>query len=168
MTEIVFDHEDFDFETLEEELKVDEQCRKLLQHLYAWLQLQGQTPERASELAYSADYYVRDFLLDFLRSNVLRPQPGQVRFFAGNWYITRTMEPEITVLQRHLDGIAAFYRFLCNRQLIAAKELAMIEAELGPCDYYQERINRFLDLKGDGYEEWERECALNVQTGAGA
>lgn len=168
MTEIVFDHEDFDFETLEEELKVDEQCQKLLQQLYAWLQRQDLTPERASELAYSADYYVRDYVLDFLRCNVLRPQPGQVRFFAGNWYITRTMEPEITVLQRHLEGIAAFYRFLREHQLIGAEELAVIEAELGPSDFYHERINRFLDLKGDGYEAWECECSLKAQTGVEA
>lgn len=168
MTEIVFDHEDFDFETLEEELKVDEQCQKLLQQLYAWLQRQDLTPERASELAYSADYYVRDYVLDFLRCNVLRPQPGQVRFFAGNWYITRTMEPETSVLQRHLEGIAAFYRFLREHQLIGAEELAVIEAELGPRDFYHERITRFLDLKGDGYEDWERECPLKVQTGVEA
>ena len=67
MTEIVFDHEDFDFETLEEELRADQQCQKLLQQFYFWLQQGGMTPEQASEQAYSADYYLRDYVLDFLQ-----------------------------------------------------------------------------------------------------
>ena len=58
MTDIIFDREDFDFETLDEELKADEQCRKLLQQFYHWLQ-QQYSPEESSRLAFCADYYLR-------------------------------------------------------------------------------------------------------------
>ena len=161
MTEIVFDHEDFDFETLEEELKADQQCRRLLQQFFVWLQQQELTPEQASELAYSADYYLRDYLLDFLRCNLLRPQPEQVRAFAGNWYITRTMEPEYGVLCRHLTAITHLCRFLYELGLISCEELQQMEQEAADHDYYRQRVERFLALTGDGFKEWDQECTLS-------
>lgn len=167
MTEIIFDHEDFDFETLEEELKVDEQCRKLLQQFYLWLQQQNMTTEHASELAYSVDFYLRDYVLDFLRCNALRPQKGQVRYFAGNWYITRTMDPEITVLERHLEGVGLFYAFLHELHLITPVDLAEIKREIADLDYFQQRIEGFMALAGDGYEDWNRACPCNVEKGSG-
>ena len=160
MTEITFDHEDFDFETLDEELKADEQCQKLLQQLYIWLQQSGLTPEHASELAYSADYYLRDYVLDFLQRNALRPQPGQIRYFAGNWYITRTLEPEMAVLARHLEALAALYNFMYELKLVQAEQRDQMLHEAAQTDYYQQRIETFLALAGEGYEEWDRGCRL--------
>ena len=160
MTEIAFDHEDFDFETLEDELRADEQCQKLLQQFYIWLQQRGLTPEHASELAYSADYYLRDYVLDFLQRNALRPQPGQVHYFAGNWYITRTLEPEMAVLGRHLEALAALYTFMYELNLVSAEQRDQMLQETAQADYYQQRIETFLALAGEGYEEWDRACRL--------
>ena len=160
MTEITFDHEDFDFETMEEELRADEQCQKLLQQFYIWLQQSGLTPEHASELAYSADYYLRDYLLDFLQRNALRPQSGQVHYFAGNWYITRTLEPEMTVLGRHLEALAALYSFMYELNLVSAEQRDQMLQETAELEYYQQRIASFLALAGEGYEEWDRACQL--------
>lgn len=157
---ITFEHEDFDFETLDDELRVDGLCRQLLEQFYNHLQYSGLTPENASCLAYSVDYFVRDYLLDFLQQNILRPLPGHVRYFAANWYITRTLEPEMAVLGQHLTGIVAWYRFLRERHLIAADELVEIEQDAAQIDYYHNRIERFLALAGDGYEAWDRECPL--------
>lgn len=162
---IEFDHEDFEFETLEDELRVDDLCRQLLQQFYNHLQNIDLTPQRASELAYSVDYFVRDYLLDFLQQNVLRPRPGQLRYFAASWYITRTLEPDLVVLERHLDGIIAWYRFLRDRHLISADELAMLEQEAVQRDFYCSRLKDFLALAGEGYEAWDRACPL---TGEGA
>ncbi|MDK9717911.1 MAG: hypothetical protein OEL57_08390 [Trichlorobacter sp.] len=160
MTEIVFDHEDFDFETMEEELKADEQCQRLLQQFYIWLQQSDLTPEHASELAYSADYYLRDYVIDFLQRNALRPQAGQVHYFAGNWYITRTLEPEMAVLARHLEAIAALYRFMHALQLISPEQLDQVQQETADLEYYQQRVASFLALAGEGYEAWDRACQL--------
>ncbi len=160
MTEITFDHEDFDFETMEEELRADEQCQKLLQQFYIWLQQSGLTPEHASELAYSADYYLRDYVLDFLQRNALRPQSGQIRYFAGNWYITRTLEPEMAVLERHLEALAALYRFMHELNLVHSDQLDQMLQEATQLEYYQQRIASFLALAGEGYEEWYRACQL--------
>jgi hypothetical protein len=162
MTEIVFDHEDFDFETLEEEIRVDEQCRNLLHQFYVWMQRNELTPERASELVYCVDYYLRDYLLDFLRENPLRPKSGQVGYFAANWYITRTLEPEMTVLKNHLEGLVLLYTFFHELGLISADNLSRIVQEAGERDYYQKRIEAFLALAGEGYEAWDKECPLNT------
>lgn len=160
MTEIVFEHEDFDFETLEEELKVDDQCRQLLYQFYIWLQHNDLTTERASDLVFCVDYYLRDYLIDFLRANPLRPKAGQVRYFAANWYITRTLEPEMTVLEKHLEGIALLYRFLHDCGLITDDELGHLEQESAEQDFYQKRIAAFLALAGEGFEAWDRACPV--------
>jgi hypothetical protein len=86
--EIEFEHDDFEFDTIDEELLVDGRCQQILKQFYLFLQQQGMTAEQASELAFAADLYLRDYLIDFGRQNIVRPQPGIVTKFAGSWYIT--------------------------------------------------------------------------------
>ncbi len=158
--EIEFEHDDFDFSDMEEELRVDERCQALLKRFYLHLQGSGCETRHASDLAFRADYFLRDYLLDFARQNVVRPQPGIVRRFAATWFITHTLDPEMAVLERHLEAIRQFYRFLHSQHLISAEELAMIEDEAGQEAYYRQRIESFLAITGDGYIAWEAECPL--------
>jgi len=158
--QVIFEHADFDFDGLEDELRVDGLCRQLLERFYIYLQNSGLTPEQASGLAYSADYFVRDYLIDFLQQNILRPLSGHVRYFAASWYITRTLEPEMVVLEHHLAAIAAWYRFLRQQHLISSDELAEVEQEATQVAYYRDRMERFLALAGDGYDAWDQECLL--------
>jgi hypothetical protein len=158
--EIEFEHEDFDFITLEDELRVDELCQSLLKHFYQHLQLGGRTPQQASDLAFAVDFYMRDYVLDFSRQNVVRPQPGIIRRFAANWYITHTLDPEAAMLERSLEGIREFYRFLHGQHFICREELSWLEKEAAQNDYYRQRIENFLSIYGDGYVAWEAECPL--------
>ena len=159
--EIEFEHDDFALsDNMEEELQVDERCQTLLQRFYQHLQDSGLEIQQASDLAFCADYYLRDYLLDFSRQNVARPEPGTVRRFAATWFITRTLDPEMAVLERHLEAIRRLYRFLHALHLISAEELAMIEEEAGQSEYYRQRIESFLAITGDGYIAWEAECPL--------
>lgn len=155
---IEFEQDDFEFANLEEELLVDQRCQQVLKHFYLYLQQQGMTAERASELAFSADLYVRDYLLDFACQNLVRPQPGIVKKFAGSWFITHTLDPEMTLLESHLTAIVELYRFLRHQHLISADELAFLEGEAGQTDFYQMRITTFLDITGDGFVVWDEEC----------
>lgn len=158
--EIEFEHDDFDFATLEEELLVDQRCQQVLKHFYLNLQQRGMTAERASELAFSADLYLRDYLLDAARQNIVRPQPGIIRKFAASWFITHTLDPEIQLLERHLTAIAEFYRFLHRQHLISADELAYLLDETAQLDFYQKRINTFLNISSDGFVAWDAECPV--------
>jgi hypothetical protein len=158
--EIVFEHDDFESVSLDDELRLDEHCRELLKRFYLNLVENGMTQQQASELAFSADLYLRDFLVDFVRRNVVRPQPGIVRRFAATWFITHTLDPEMRILERHLDGIRELYRFLHGQHLISSEELVFLEDEAAQTDYYRRRIESFLAIVGDGYFAWEAECPL--------
>lgn len=158
--ETAFEHDDFDFTSLEDELRVDGLCQTLLKQFYQHLQLHGRTPHQASDLAYAVDFYVRDYLLDFARQNVVRPQPGVIRKYAANWFITHTLDPEFSTLERHLEGIREFYRYLNSRHFISGEELAWLEEEAAREEYYRQRIESFLEIYGDGYVAWEAECPL--------
>jgi len=158
--EIEFEQDDFEFTTLEDELRVDEHCQSLLKHFYQHLQLGGRTPQQASDLAYAVDFYLRDYLLDFARQNVMRPQPGIIRRFAANWFITHTLDPEAASLERHLEGIKEFYRFLHGLHFISREELTWLEKEAAQTDYYRQRIENFLAIYGEGYTVWDAECPL--------
>jgi len=155
---IEFESDDFDFASLEEELRVDERCQSLLNSFYHQMQINGQSSQSASDLAYGADYYLRNYLLDFARQNVVRPKPGIVRYFAASWFITHTLAPEPEVLDQHLTAILEFYRFLHHQHYISAEELLSIEDEVADSTYYHQRIEQFLAIVGDGFFSWDAEC----------
>jgi hypothetical protein len=158
--ELLFNPDDFRLESLEDELRVDGLCQKMLGLFYSRLLAEGVPPERATLLASGADYYVRDFLVGFKARSPFDERPGIVRQFAGNWYIVNTMEPDINEIYGHLAGIRSFYCFLGLRNLVSPGFLAEIEQECSETEYYQGRIDSFWEIKGDGYGSWERECTL--------
>jgi len=154
------DKEEFTPGTLEDDLRVDRLCKELLRSFYDRLLVDGLPPDEATALANGADYFIRDFVVDFKALNLFAEKPGIVRQFAGNWYIVNTLEPDIRQLARHLLGIKAFYRFLRDRQLISEGFLRTIENESDDLSFYESRIYSFWEIKGDGYLAWERECSL--------
>jgi hypothetical protein len=156
--EIEFEHDDFEFETIDEELLVDGRCQQILKQFYLFLQQQGMAADQASEIAFSADLYLRDYLIDFGRQNIVRPQPGIVKKFAASWFITHTLDPEIKVLERHLSAITELYRYLNRQHLISAAEFAFLVHETEELEYYRQRIDSFLNLTGAGFAEWDADC----------
>ncbi len=141
-------------------LRVDHLCKGLLFRFYEQLQREGLSPEEATVLASGADYFIRDFVVDHKMFNIFDEMPGIVRQFAGNWFIINSVEPDIAQLARHLHGIRAFYRFLHNHRMISAAYLWNVEKECDDLSYYERRIASFLDIEGDGYFAWEKECSL--------
>lgn len=151
---------DFDVSSPEDEVRVDLLCQDLLLQFYQQLLAEGISPERATGFAGSADYFLRDYLVSIRQKNIFRQQPGMIRQFAGNWYIISTMEPDLSELSRHLEGVREFYRFLHRRSLIDGGFLENVEHECSDVDYYEGRIESFWNITGDGYGCWERECSL--------
>ena len=157
--EIEFDHDDFEFDTIDEELLVDGRCQQILKQFYLFLQQQGMAAEQASELAFSADLYLRDYLIDFGRQNIVRPKPGIVTTFAGSWFITHTLDPDLAMLERHLTALSELYRYMHRQHLISAEELAFIMEEAAQVEFYRQRIDSFLNLTGEGFVAWDAGCS---------
>ncbi len=153
--------EDFDVTTLEDELRVDGLCRELLLSFYYERVGAGIGEHEATLLANSADYYLRDYLIGARQLNILHPVTGNVRRFAGNWYIVNTLDPDIEELQMHLDGIREFYSYLARLEAVSEHFRSSIETECSDLDYYRGRIDSFWSISGDGYYEWRNECPLN-------
>jgi hypothetical protein len=154
------DKDEFTPGTMEDDLRVDRLCKELLRSFYDRLLGDGLPPDEATALANGADYYIRDFVVDFKSLNLFAELPGIVRQFAGNWYIVNTLEPDIRQLARYLSGIKAFYNFLHDQQLISEGLLKNIENECDDLAFYEGRIDSFWEIKGDGYLAWERECSM--------
>lgn len=156
--ETEFEHDDFEFDTIDEELLVDGRCQQILKQFYLYLQQRGMTAEQASEMAFSADLYLRDYLIDFGRQNIVRPKPGIVTTFAGSWYITHTLDPEFVLLERHLTAIMELYRYMRRQHLVSADELTFLLKEAGELEFYRQRIETFLNLSGAGFVVWDAGC----------
>jgi hypothetical protein len=150
------DKGEFEIETLDDELRVDDLCRKLLVRFYEQMLNEQVTPEKASALASGADYFLRDFVIDKKRLNVLGEHADIVRKFAGTWYVINNLEPNLPELSGHLDGILAFYRFLSRAGAISTKYLEAVERSCKDLGFYEERIASFWDIQGDGYSAWEK------------
>lgn len=157
----LFKTENFDIGGLSDELRAVDLVDRLLRLFYLDL-VEDETlsPEEASALAYSADYFLKDFLIDDRHDNIFRLRPGRVRQFAGNWYIIRNLEPNIEELRGLLEGVAAFYRW-CRRVGKVNEEAALSAVqECADLDYYRQRIENFWAIEKDGYLAWEKECSL--------
>jgi len=157
---------DFDVVTLEDEIRVDGLCKGLIMNFYEAQLDAGLDAAEATRLANGADYFIRDFVIGVKQLNIFTEYPALVRQFAGNWYIVNTIDPSIELLEDHLHGVAAFYRYLEGEGMVSALFLERIVAECAALSYYEQRIASFWDIEGDGYFAWERECPLRNSEGA--
>ena len=157
-----FQPEDFNIRNLDDEIRADQLCHQLLEHFYLdQVNAQGATAEEASALAYGADYFLREFVIGDRRENILAIHAERIRQFAGNWYIVKTLEPNLAELEGVLRGVSAFYAYCARIGKIPTVRAAEIRRAGEDRAYFQERIESFWSLEGNGYVQWEAECSLS-------
>ncbi len=157
---------DYNIVSLDDEIRVDRLCVDLLRHFNQHLaQQMGLSPEQSGEICHGADYFLREFIIADRRINLFEVGANRVRQFAGHWYIVRTPEPNLTELKSVLKGSAAFYNFLASQGMIQQSVAEEIETACAELDYYQQRINDFWDIDGDGFDAWRQACPLEPVPG---
>jgi len=155
------DPETYTIETLDDEIKADTNCKLLLQNFHQYLlNNKDITPLEAGSMAGGADYYLRDYMIDNRRKNIFSISVDLIHGFAGNWYISNTLEPNMTELKSILIGIKNFYDYCAAKELITPTTTIQIAQACTQFDFYQQRIESFNDLTGDGYVDWNKACPL--------
>ncbi len=155
-----FAREDFDIRSLEDEIRVDELCSRLLRLFHQDLLHRAVPPQEAGALAQGADYFLREFVIPDRRENIFGLASERIRQFAGNWYIIKTLEPNMAELTGILRGVAEFYEYCRRLDKVSAEFLSGVRRECDDLDYYRRRIDSFWAIEEDGYFAWERECSL--------
>ncbi len=156
-----FAQQHFDIKTLDDEIRVDALCQELLKAFYLDLvEGQAKPPEAASALAYGADYFLREFVIPDRLENLFALRPGRVRQFAGNWYIVRTLEPNMVELGSILRGVDAFYDFCLRQGKVTSTLREQVRQETAELPFYEARIQAFWDISGDGFSVWNQACPL--------
>lgn len=153
--------DDFNISDLDAEIKVDRQCSELLKKFHAQLLQDGIDPLEAGQLAHGADYFLRDFIIADRRMNLFQIDHDTIRQFAGHWYITKNLEPNIKELASLLQGIAVFCTYLLQRELLEQHIHQQIQRATAELDFYQQRIDQFWDMSDDGYHQWCSACPLH-------
>lgn len=152
---------DYNINNLDDEVRVDTLCKGLLRHLYQELTQRSKVDlVKAGEFCHGADYFLREFIIADRHENLFAIDANRVRQFAGHWYIIRTTEPNLKELQGILTGTAQFYQFLARQGLVTELAADKITSQCREFDYYQERINDFWAIEGDGYNRWRQTCPL--------
>ncbi|MCM2265009.1 MAG: hypothetical protein NDI73_07440 [Desulfuromonadales bacterium] len=153
--------EDFEIRTLDDEIRVDELCRRLLAAVRDQLLADGTIdPTEAGALCHGADYFLRDFVLAECHDNLFRLPPERVRQFAGHWYITRNFEPNVAELAAILAGVCACYHVLAGHGLVDPELTGAIGTACTDLASYQQRISDFWAIEGDGFAAWRAACPL--------
>lgn len=156
-----FDPRQFDIKTLDDEIRVDALCQGLLKLFYCDLvERQGLTAEAASALAYGADYFLREFVIPDRLENLFALHPGRVRQFAGNWYIVRTLEPNMVELRSILSGVDAFYDLCRHQGRVPGALREQVRQETADLSFYADRIQAFWEISGDGFFAWDQACPI--------
>ena len=151
----------FNIQTLDDEIRVDLLCQEFLKLFYCDLvESQGLHPEAASALAYGVDYFLREFVIPDCQENIFALRPGRVRQFAGNWYIVRTLEPNLVELGSILRGVDAFYAFCLRQQKVSPALRELVGGESADLAFYEARIKAFWEISGDGFSAWDQACPL--------
>lgn len=151
----------FQIASLDDEIRVDRLCIALLETFAReTTQNQEQDPILVGRCCRGADYFLREFIIADRRANLLQLTGSQVRSFAGHWYIVRNMDPNLPELEEILHGIAVFYRFLAERNLVEEEQAEEICAACDERDLYARRIEDFWAIEGDGFFRWREEIPL--------
>lgn len=155
---------DFDVTTLDDEIRVDALCVRLLLSVRDQLLLDNACDLlRAGELCRGADYFLREFIIAECADNLLRLPPERVRQFAGHWYIVRTLEPNAKELAIILAGIAVCYRILAGNGLVESQRADAIAVACADLPFYAQRIDDFWAIADDGFALWRAACPLPEQ-----
>ena len=145
----------FDIASLNDEIRVDLLCVEMIRTFFATMAQQTNLePADVGRVCHGIDYFLREFVIAECRDNLLQLDASHVRRFAGHWYIVKNLEPNMAELTLILDGIAAFYQFLESVNLVAAEQLDKIRASCAERDFYQQRIEDFWAIEGDGFLAW--------------
>ncbi|HMB16597.1 MAG TPA: hypothetical protein VKN62_09800 [Pelovirga sp.] len=154
--------DNFFINDLSDEVRVDQLCQMLLKDFHRHLLDSGHcNPLEAGNMAGGGDYFLRDYVIDTLRANIFHITARQVRGFAGNWYIHRTLEPNMKELESLLKGVKAFYGYCGLKGWIAATVVDDIAVVCADLDFFRARIDSFHALKGDDYPGWCEQCPAN-------
>ncbi len=157
----LFNQQEYAIETLEDEIRVDQSCKLLLLEYHQYLLKNMEiAPLVAGSMASGADYYLRDFMIDNRRTNIFHISPELIQSFAGNWYIINTLEPNMVELERILIGTSHFYNYCVKKNLVTSATAEKVERACSQLCYYQQRIESFHNLSGDGFTAWDKSCPL--------
>ena len=155
------DQRTYIIKTLEDEIRADQNCKVLLKEFHhSLLKNKSIPPLEAGSMASGADYYLRDFMIDNRRTNIFEITPELIRSFSGNWYIISTLDPNMSELGSIMIGVSHFYSYCAEKKLIAQTMAEKIIEACSQHDYYQQRIESFNDLSGDGFIAWNSTCPL--------
>lgn len=161
-TEVNVQPDHFCINDLNDEIRVDQLCQKLLKNFHQHLLDSGYfSPLEAGSMAAGADYFLRDYVIDSMRSNIFHITARQVRGFAGNWYVHRNLEPNMKELEVMLKGVQEFYCYCADNRWVDTTVSNEIAAICCAVDYFRERIESFHALTGDDYPGWCEQCPTN-------
>ncbi len=156
-----FDPENYQIESFEDELRVDNNSKVLLKKFHLYLLNNKDTPPlEAGSMASGADYFLRDYMIDNRQINIFAITVDLIHSFAGNWYIVSTLEPNMAELESFLIGISNFYIFCSEHKLIEPPLAEQIGQACADLDLYRQRIDSFNNIVGDGFIEWNKTCLL--------
>lgn len=144
--------------SLSDEIRIDQLIVSLLSTFCHDSVAAGVDPLRAGAWARGADYFLRDFVVDHCRNNLFFLPPGQLRHFAGNWYIIKTIEPNRAELAEILEGVDAFYRYLLEHGRVTREYYTELATACQDLDYYAQRISDFWEIREGGYQGWDEAC----------
>jgi len=151
----------FQIASLDDEIRVDRLCVALIKTFASEMAASPDTePVAIGRCCRGADYFLREFIVADRRENLLQLDSGQIRRFAGHWYIVRNMDPNMPELEEILNGVAVFYSFLADHGLIDRKQAKEICAACRERDLYARRIEDFWAIEGDGFLRWREEIPL--------
>jgi hypothetical protein len=117
-------------------------------------------PEQAGERCHSADYFLREFIIPERHKNLFEVDAIDLLKFAGHWYIIRTPEPNLVELEKILTGTAELYNYLASQKMVNQETADAIANQSKTLDYFQNRIDEFWTIEGDGYDTWRDACPL--------
>lgn len=157
----LFNVDSYRVNDLNDEITADGNCRELLKIFHKSLVEQGNIePLEAGSHARGADYFLRDYMIDRCRRNILTVSAGNVAGFAGNWYIVNTLEPNMKELESLLNGIRQFYLFCSNKNILSGVDFESVEKACTDLKYYHERIEAFHNLKENAFQHWNDLCPI--------
>jgi len=128
-------------------------------HFYKYLKNKGLKDRSAIRQTNLIAFFIMNyfFIYEDNIDNILYIYDDTIRKFLGNWYIRKSISPQISEIKSFLRAISNFFTFLKKEDFISKEDLQEIKQVCPDTGWFEMRLKTYFETQEDDFYDWIQE-----------